>query len=73
MWKILSEGGFELIVANAAHIKQVPGRKTDMNDAMWIGPRVREVSCWERSDAAVSIVIYAHNWMGIASSLRSSQ
>jgi transposase len=36
VWKILSEGGFELIVANAAHIKQVPGRKTDMNDAMWI-------------------------------------
>lgn len=32
----LSEGDFELIVANAAHIKQVPGRKTDMNDAMWI-------------------------------------
>src|SRR5215472_6347452 len=24
------------IVANAAHIKNVPGRKTDMNDAMWI-------------------------------------
>jgi len=23
-------------VANPAHIKQVPGRKTDMNDAMWI-------------------------------------
>ncbi len=36
VWKILSEGGFELIVANAAHIKQVPGRKTDMNDARWI-------------------------------------
>ena len=36
VWKILSEGAFELIVANAAHIKQVPGRKTDMNDAMWI-------------------------------------
>ncbi len=30
-------GDFELIlVANAAHIKAVPGRKTDMNDAMWI-------------------------------------
>ena len=27
---------FSLIVANAAHIKNVPGRKTDMNDAMWI-------------------------------------
>src|ERR1700749_875242 len=36
VWKILSEGGFTLIVANAAHIKQVPGPKTDMNDAMWI-------------------------------------
>jgi transposase len=36
VWKILSTGDFTLIVANAAHIKQVPGRKTDMNDAMWI-------------------------------------
>lgn len=36
VWKILSDGDFELVVANAAHIKQVPGRKTDMNDAMWI-------------------------------------
>src|SRR5215471_9033147 len=36
VWKILSEGDFTLTVANAAHIKQVPGRKTDMNDAMWI-------------------------------------
>jgi transposase len=36
VWKILSEGDFTLIVANAAHIKQVPGRKTDINDATWI-------------------------------------
>ena len=36
VWNILSDGEFELIVANAAHIKNVPGRKTDMNDAMWI-------------------------------------
>src|SRR5271167_3969642 len=36
VWKILSAGDFTLIVANAAHIKNVPGRKTDMNDAMWI-------------------------------------
>lgn len=36
VWKILGAGDFELIVANAAHIKNVPGRKTDMNDAMWI-------------------------------------
>src|SRR5271165_3497478 len=36
VWKILSDGDFDLILANAAHIKAVPGRKTDMNDAMWI-------------------------------------
>ena len=36
VWKILSDGDFELIVANAAHIKNVPGRKSDLNDAMWI-------------------------------------
>ncbi len=36
VWKILSEGAFELVLANAAHIKAVPGRKTDLNDAMWI-------------------------------------
>lgn len=29
-------GLFEPIVVNAAHIKAVPGRKTDMNDAEWI-------------------------------------
>ena len=36
IWKVLCDGAFRLIVANAAHIKGVPGRKTDMNDAMWI-------------------------------------
>jgi transposase len=40
VWNILSDGTFELIVANAAHIKNVPGRKTDMNDAMWIADLV---------------------------------
>jgi transposase len=36
VFRILDEGGFELILANAAHTKNVPGRKTDMNDAMWL-------------------------------------
>ena len=40
VWNILSDGAFELIVANAAHIKNVPGRKTDVNDAMWIADLV---------------------------------
>jgi transposase len=40
VWNVLSDGAFELIVANAAHIKNVPGRKTDVNDAMWIADLV---------------------------------
>ena len=40
VWNILSDGDFELIVANAAHIKNVPGRKTDVNDATWIADLV---------------------------------
>lgn len=35
VWHVL-EGNFELVLANAAHIKNVPGRKTDVNDAAWI-------------------------------------
>src|SRR5947199_629548 len=30
------EGQCSLLVVNAAHIKAVPGRKTDVNDAEWI-------------------------------------
>jgi transposase len=30
------ESKFELVLANAAHIKNVPGRKTDVADAVWI-------------------------------------
>lgn len=35
VWHVL-EGGFTLVLANAAHIRNVPGRKSDKNDATWI-------------------------------------
>jgi transposase len=35
VWHLLEER-FELVLANAQHIRNVPGRKTDVNDAMWI-------------------------------------
>ena len=35
------EGGFELIVGNAQHMKNVPGRKTDVKDSEWIAHLVR--------------------------------
>ena len=36
VWHILSDGDFTLTLANAAHVKNVPGRKTDTNDATWL-------------------------------------
>ena len=35
VWNLL-EDRFELMLVNARHIKQVPGRKTDVKDAEWI-------------------------------------
>ena len=40
VWAVL-EGEFELLLANAAHIRNVPGRKTDMKDAEWIAELLR--------------------------------
>jgi transposase len=31
------EGSFDVMLVNAQHIKAVPGRKTDVKDAQWIG------------------------------------
>lgn len=35
IWNIL-EGSFQMMLVNARHIKQVPGRKTDVKDSEWI-------------------------------------
>jgi len=35
VWHVL-EGDVELVLANAQHIRTVPGRKTDVRDAAWI-------------------------------------
>ena len=36
VWHVLSDGEFELVLANAAYVKNVPGRKTDVSDAAWL-------------------------------------
>jgi len=36
VWHILEDGDFDLALANAADVKTVPGRKTDVNDATWL-------------------------------------
>lgn len=35
VWAVL-DGAFELVLANAMHIRNIPGRKSDVNDATWI-------------------------------------
>ena len=35
MYNVL-DGQFEVLVANAHHLKAVPGRKTDVKDPEWI-------------------------------------
>src|SRR6516225_1550220 len=35
VWNVL-EGQFQIVLANAQHIKAVPGRKTDTKDCQWI-------------------------------------
>lgn len=43
-WKPVNtvlEEDFEIIIGNAQHIKNVPGRKTDVKDAEWIAELVR--------------------------------
>src|ERR1700741_2943244 len=39
-WKpfyyLLEDAGFELLLVNARHVKNLPGRKTDVADATWL-------------------------------------
>ncbi len=37
----LLEGSFTVLLVNAAHVKQVPGRKTDKADARWLAKLMR--------------------------------
>ena len=41
VYAVLATGEMQVIVGNAAHIKNVPGRKTDVKDAEWIAHLVR--------------------------------
>ena len=41
VYNLLENRGLELLVVNARHIKNVPGRKTDVKDAEWIADLLR--------------------------------
>jgi len=36
VWHVLEGSGFELMLVNAHHVKNLPGRKTDVADACWL-------------------------------------
>lgn len=36
VFQILETSGFEVILVNARHVKNVPGRKTDVKDSQWL-------------------------------------
>ena len=36
LWQILSDAGFEVCLVNARYFKNVPGKKTDVEDCQWL-------------------------------------
>ncbi len=36
VWQILESAGFHLLLANAKKVRNVPGRKTDQSDSIWL-------------------------------------
>jgi len=43
VWNVLEEieADWELLLVNAKHVKQVPGRKTDVKDSEWLAELLR--------------------------------
>lgn len=72
VWNILEEMGFELLLVNPYLIKQMPGRKSDVQDAQWIatllhkgllkgslvpGKQIRELRTYSRRYVKLSQMI----------------
>ena len=36
LFQILEQRGFEVCLVNARHVKNVPGRRTDVSDCQWL-------------------------------------
>jgi transposase len=42
VWQILETAGFHLLLANAKQVRNVPGRKTDQSDSIWLATLLRK-------------------------------
>src|SRR3712207_6956294 len=67
VWHVLADGDLVLILANAAHVRNVPGRKTDVGDAAWLAellahglirPRDRKSTRLNSSHANISYAVF---------------
>jgi transposase len=47
LFQILEDRGFEVCLVNARHVKNVPGRRTDVSDCQWL-QFLHSVVCCER-------------------------
>jgi transposase len=48
IWNVLAEASFELFLVNPSQLKRAPGRKTDVEDSVWLADRL-EVGALEGS------------------------
>ena len=58
VWHVL-EGSFELVLANATAIRNLPGRKTDVSDAQWLQRLHSHGLCEPAFDRRVRLLNYA--------------
>src|SRR5690606_22276673 len=36
LYEVLEQEGFEVVLVNASHVRNVPGRKSDVQDCQWL-------------------------------------
>ena len=59
IFQILDTYGFDVILVNARHVKNVPGRKTDVQDCQWLQYFIQLGFCVDLSGPVKIFVLYA--------------
>ncbi len=57
LFQILETSGFEVKLVNARHVKNVPGRKTDVEDCQWL-QRLHSYACSTAHSARKTKYVY---------------
>jgi transposase len=69
VWHVLNDGELTLLLANAEHVRNVPGRKTDVKDAVWLADLLAHglvkasfASC--ATSGSMKSAAYVRGWSG---------